>query len=451
MCLGSKDYLLKSNIRLNDLKPIVDLKDNIALKNLNITYKEIVQGITLLQINKKDVYYVYDKQLNTITYFYYNNFVFYTISSFNVEHIETYKLLEYIKSVEHSVETWIKNNQYMHIFSNIPPIIAMDIFLKNIDTIPEEQRLNIFDNLYIRNLDLQDVNYTELQKVQSLFQKSIILPKDIQEDEQGYIKIYWGGENLYSLGLAKYTWSYSKVVAFCRASRLVHGKIYSAKVKKDDIIFYTNTLCTKDFLVNQDNLIDLKKETYYTVSYYTKYINENKHILREYKKLVCTWDYLLLFGKNKGKHDANHSKRVTLLSLLLADFDSLSKQDKTILKYAAMYHDIGRKNDKICIEHGKQSIDKVKELKLVSFKDLEDWLIFKFIVECHCVPDTEAYALLKNTKIKDKERAKRLYNYLCDADNLDRVRLGDLDESYLRNEESKKLGLLAYYLLSNTI
>lgn len=59
---------------------------------------------------------------------------------------------------------------------------------------------------------------------------------------------------------------------------------------------------------------------------------------------------------------------------------------------------------------------------------MHDLEIIKFIIENHCINDEEALLKLINCfPEKDIERIKRLYFIFKDSDNLDRVRLGDLD------------------------
>jgi len=67
----------------------------------------------------------------------------------------------------------------------------------------------------------------------------------------------------------------------------------------------------------------------------------------------------------------------------------------------------------------------------------EDYGILKFIIENHCRGDYKSISSISN--VKDKERYIILYNIFKDSDGLDRVRIDDLNPSYLRNDVSKKL------------
>ena len=55
--------------------------------------------------------------------------------------------------------------------------------------------------------------------------------------------------------------------------------------------------------------------------------------------------------------------------------------------------------------------------------------------------DEKLEGIMQEFGIQDKERCKKLFAILKDADALDRVRLKSdrLDPSYLRTEESKKI------------
>ncbi|TEB11763.1 hypothetical protein Psfp_03892 [Pelotomaculum sp. FP] len=134
------------------------------------------------------------------------------------------------------------------------------------------------------------------------------------------------------------------------------------------------------------------------------------------------------------------------MSLVLAYFNNLIYENVNILAYASIYHDIGRTDNGVCTEHGRESFKKIKEYRLVKVNN-ENEEILKYIVENHCISDSLAFSSLKNYQIENNDRAILLLKILKDSDNLDRVRLGDLDISYLRCNYSNKLVYLANQLL----
>lgn len=159
-------------------------------------------------------------------------------------------------------------------------------------------------------------------------------------------------------------------------------------------------------------------------------------------------------------HGGEHVSRVLGLALSIADkmimheIHDLSEDDIAIISLSATYHDVGRTHDWIDDEHGYKSFEKIyEEGYLESFlskhyptfyKDKDNIEILRFTIENHCLGDTRAYNNLNDYNITNIERAKLIYSIVCDGDNLDRVRLGDLDLNYIRNDISKTLEKLAY-------
>ncbi|MFW5962707.1 MAG: hypothetical protein ACOCQR_03730 [bacterium] len=160
----------------------------------------------------------------------------------------------------------------------------------------------------------------------------------------------------------------------------------------------------------------------------------NKHYSK-YNKLIEE----KYFFEPGGIHGVNHAHRVLFLCTLLCSLCSMSISDYKLLALVAVYHDIGRTHNGSCTEHGQWSFLKVSNLNLI--KNESKFLInyLKYIMINHCVDDLIAYQELNNYCFPDKEHAFKLLKLFKDADALDRVRTRDLDISYLRYEESKKL------------
>lgn len=154
-----------------------------------------------------------------------------------------------------------------------------------------------------------------------------------------------------------------------------------------------------------------------------------------------TDSYKLLFDDINGIHGLTHTKRVYILACIIADIEKMSEDDTTILMYAALYHDIGRTANGVCTEHGKQSFIKADNLIDNEYRET-----IKFIIENHCIDDIEGIETIDNYDIADKKKAIYLYKAFKDADNLDRVRINDLNVSFLRLKRSKELVNTAYFL-----
>ena len=152
-----------------------------------------------------------------------------------------------------------------------------------------------------------------------------------------------------------------------------------------------------------------------------------------------------LFNDPGGIHGLRHTRRVYILVNIIADKENMNEKHRKILTYCALYHDVGRIDNGIGYEHGIKSYVKVKENNLIN-SDYEYLETVKFIIENHNEKDTWSIRNIDNYNVQDKEETIYLYKALKDADNLDRVRIGDLDTNYLRLKSSMKLVDDAYII-----
>ncbi len=151
-----------------------------------------------------------------------------------------------------------------------------------------------------------------------------------------------------------------------------------------------------------------------------------------------------LFSHPSRLHGQAHVARVIVHSLILVD--ALGLDACAPKAWAAAYlHDIGRRHNGRCRNHGKYALDKLSTLPHVTSFLVEggvaeeDWEGISVAVENHCreeIPKTHPHWTL--TAI------------LKDADGLDRVRLGDLNPRYLRFPQSQKLIAFAQDLYDET-
>lgn len=148
-----------------------------------------------------------------------------------------------------------------------------------------------------------------------------------------------------------------------------------------------------------------------------------------------------LFFKPHGIHGVLHTKRVLMLNLILAYKMKLNREEIMLLATASIYHDIGRKTDGVCAIHGFYSFKKATKLGLINDFSENDLKTLKYIMVNHCIDDQSALQT-----ITKEDKAIFLLKVFKDADNLDRVRLGDLNTDFLRHDISKKLVAKAQYL-----
>ena len=139
-----------------------------------------------------------------------------------------------------------------------------------------------------------------------------------------------------------------------------------------------------------------------------------------------------------GIHGIEHAFRVLKLVQKLSELEKVSKEQKHLLEFCAIFHDIGRIDDDIDDYHGVRSIKNLKNYNYFGLKSFNNPIV-KFIVENHCISDDIAFNNVFRYRVNNYENALFLLKLFKDADNLDRVRLGDFDKKYLRNQKSNKI------------
>ncbi len=145
-------------------------------------------------------------------------------------------------------------------------------------------------------------------------------------------------------------------------------------------------------------------------------------------------------------HGIGHIERTMLFGALIAKNEKLSESDTKDVLLCCAYHDIGRTDDHYDLGHGRQSAKMIREGEHLRSLFTEPEAAMAAI-HSHSIPDGEAEdaPLIYNVKNLDKSI---LYTAcLKDADNIDRVRLYDLDVSFLRFAGTRAMVPLAYWVL----
>lgn len=135
-------------------------------------------------------------------------------------------------------------------------------------------------------------------------------------------------------------------------------------------------------------------------------------------------------------HGSGHINRVLLLAALIARREDLDESLLRDLLQACSYHDVGRTFDGLDLTHGSRSAEHLAELTGYQGEPLHE---LQAAVAAHSQPDALMEDCLAQYTPQDLARARRLACLLKDADNLDRVRLGDLKPEFLRSESAKAL------------
>lgn len=175
---------------------------------------------------------------------------------------------------------------------------------------------------------------------------------------------------------------------------------------------------------------------------------EERHLNETAMDIQCVHIDHALFQDSKGIHGYNHTYRVWILCMKLAQLMKLSKEDTRLLLICAAYHDIGRTNNLVDDEHGVKSYNKALQNDLLpSDLDEDDKRIIRFVIENHSLNDAEARERMNAYSLSNLERVWRLYLVFKDADGLDRCRINDLNVKYLRTKEAESVVKFAYELL----
>lgn len=142
-------------------------------------------------------------------------------------------------------------------------------------------------------------------------------------------------------------------------------------------------------------------------------------------------------------HGSGHIHRVLLFAALIAWQEDLEEEDVRQYFRAACYHDVGRTFDGFDLYHGARSALRLEEL---TGKTGEPLVELQAAVTAHAHPDSDMVSILKSFQPQDYPRTEELTCLLKDADNLDRVRLKDLDARFMRHESAKGLVPFAWRL-----
>lgn len=297
--------------------------------------------------------------------------------------------------------------------------------------------------------------------------------QDAMADLPGIITIYRGaGTNSTPVNKA-ISWTTDIGKAYFFASWRYDGKearIYTAKVKKEDVIEYITDRGESEIITFPECILDMTSVGCYTMDDFTSAVI---HSVPGYDGTavneVCASDILSYVQETymgrldkEGDHDEAHSVRVALLSCFLFRVGVITRIDgkdadkkkeackvyKQLLR-AAAWHDMGRDDDLSRDgEHGAASYELWR-------KDSgKDDKVMEFLMTYHCRSDEEAQAYFRKklSSRKGSDLIWKAYTILKDADALDRCRFGSMsddfvDVKYLRNDEAKLLLPVAMLLV----
>lgn len=139
-------------------------------------------------------------------------------------------------------------------------------------------------------------------------------------------------------------------------------------------------------------------------------------------------------------HGIDHIERVMLLGSIIAMQQGFTSRETELLLIACSYHDIGRIDDHRDDRHGKRSADELLSISCPGV-NLEEMRCIQAAIATHSTKDEMIGSFAQEYGVS--EEYLNLCHLLCkglkDADNLDRVRIHDLDTKHLRFDGSKRM------------
>ena len=282
-----------------------------------------------------------------------------------------------------------------------------------------------------------------------------------ETDEDGMITIYRGMGEMSQSPEEAISWSTNPTCALWFANRSGRGtRLVSAKVRPEDILTYKSGHNAEEEVILKSGTKLQICETGMipsTEGYVPRLLYPVTKDFFRYGSIAVTLGYPT--ERMFQYHGIKHILRVLVLTLIFIEHSrmSLTEEDKQILIYFALLHDIGRDNEEKDDTHGDKSVDLIRS-KNIRIKGIQlskkGYRIAKLIIRHHCRDDEISMARIAkmpNFTAKDLGRAVKLYNIAKDMDGLDRVRFNGLDYRYLRTSYARRLPLVAGGLLEEPL
>ena len=137
-----------------------------------------------------------------------------------------------------------------------------------------------------------------------------------------------------------------------------------------------------------------------------------------------------------------HAYRVFKLVERLSEFEKLRENQVQIVKFCALFVDIGREENRMNLNYG------IKSYEILSHENFFGKILFKngltrFLFHSQFIKREEIDVNLSQFKIENREEAILLFKILKDALALDAFRFGNFCAADLELSNSKKLVLFA--------
>ncbi|MFJ8528709.1 HD domain-containing protein [Bacillus sp. NPDC094106] len=437
-------------------------------------YEDAVQICSEFGINPEKMYVC-----NNISnpFWYWDGIVFVSVFQISKQAFEMFEIDKRIKAKEDLVKKAYETKDFYKVFSFTEDFLKPYVLNEIYRDVPCEERYKLFREIYIyisysHKVIKKEVIEEAIACQTEEFKKDLMVKLDSLSNND-FLTIY-RGEGTFSISHeSAMSWTTDIHVARKFA---VKGTIYKGQVLKRKVIDFIEDRDESEILVYPNDVMNITEVTEQKGFDVMKELNllEDEGYVDEFGTYRDTFVLDEYYHNPSSVHGPLHVKRVLLHTLSLSRTLKLSSVERAILANVAVFHDIGRTHDGHCTKHGEWSLEKHDELIAgrfpfvginyvtprtegrmdydIEFLTDESIEIIKFIIEYHCKDDKLAKKHLKKSKSisnENKEMAWNLYESFKDCDALDRVRLGDLDVSYLRKEESKDRVEFAYQLLNH--
>lgn len=362
-------------------------------------------------------------------------------------------------SLDRSASPSLQNHRWdTYYMMDVPlPMLLYD-FERRYRDIEPERIFSVWSKIHIRIDYANGMWKPEILEYVFSHAPETELPKP---DPDGMVTIYRGmGEKSQSPENA-ISWSINPVCALWFANRSARGtRLVFARVKPEDILFYNPGFRAEEEIILKPGVIPKIYETDMipsTADHVPMLLAPVTKDFFRYGAIAMQLGYPkeTLFQV----HGIKHILRVLLLTLVYCHHsgECLSEEDKQILIYFSLLHDIGRDSDGEDDTHGDKSVELIRR-KNIRIKGIyltkKGYRIAKLLIRHHCRSDEiglERVTKVPNFTAKDAERSIRLYRIAKDMDALDRVRFNGLDYRYLRTPYARRLPLVAGGLLEEPL
>ena len=143
-----------------------------------------------------------------------------------------------------------------------------------------------------------------------------------------------------------------------------------------------------------------------------------------------------------GHYGIEHAYRVFKLVERIAEFEKLEGDQVQIIKFCALFIDIGREENQKNSNFGLKSYEKVRKENYFG-KTLFSNDLTRFLFQSQLNSLEDVYENMDKFKLDNREEALILYKILKDALTLDTFRFGNFCGADLDISKSKKLVLFA--------